>query len=93
MYQSLCRPVPCLLANYIPSEFRETSENSLQNLIVQPIRLLILQISESVLLRSHLADAVLQPRHVRADGVHAEEEQRPLAEGRHQPQHHQEDDH
>ena len=93
MYLSLC-PVPCLLAYYtVPSESRETSENSLQNLIVQPIRLLILQISEGVLLRAHLADAVLQPRHVRADGVHAEEEQRPLAEGRHQPQHHQEDDH
>ena len=53
---------------------------------------LILQISEGVLLRAHLADAVLQPRHVRADGLHAEEEQRPLAEGGHQPQHHQEKD-
>ena len=51
----------------------------------------IWQPREGVLLRPNLADAVLQPDHVRQDDLHAEEEQRPDEEGWH-PQHQESQD-
>ena len=49
-----------------------------------------LQIGSCFLLPAHLADAVLQPGHVRQDDLHAQEKQRTLQAGGH-PKHHEED--